>query len=152
MFQTTRSHFAAHCKKADFHPDVTFRDGKPVSQCGSDLPGDFTNTVEFSSPRQQSAQISILAVTHISVQNGIYALGKVHMRTTLSLSSYSNIDFETVPMFIGVTMALPRSVKDWRSSSASAFYASLLQTVDGVVFLALCPQVVSQVPQYCRSS
>ena len=100
----------------------------------------------------QSAQISILAATHISVQNGIYALGKAHMRTTLSLSSYSNIDLETVAMFVEVTMALPRSIKDWRSSSASAFYASLLQTIGGVMLLALCPQVVSQAPQYCRSN
>ena len=39
-----------------------------------------------------------------------------------------------------------------RSSSASSFYASLLQAIDGVMSLALCPQVVSQAPQHLRSS
>ena len=33
------------------------------------------------------------------------------------------------------------------SSSVSFFHASLLQAVDGVMSLALCPQVVSQAPQ-----
>ena len=39
-----------------------------------------------------------------------------------------------------------------RSSSASVFQASLLRAIDGVMPLALCPQVVSQAPQYFRSS
>ena len=39
-----------------------------------------------------------------------------------------------------------------RSSSASSFLASLLQAIDGVMSLALCPQVVSQAPQHFRSS
>ena len=39
-----------------------------------------------------------------------------------------------------------------RSSSASSFHASLLQAIDGLVSLALCPQVVSQAPQHFRSS
>ena len=38
------------------------------------------------------------------------------------------------------------------SFSASSFKASLLQAINGVVSLALCPQVVSQVPQHFRSS
>ena len=35
-----------------------------------------------------------------------------------------------------------------RSLSASSFYAALLQAIDGVMSLALCPQVVSQDPQH----
>ena len=38
------------------------------------------------------------------------------------------------------------------SFSASSFNASLLQAINGVVSLALCPQVLSQVPQHFRSS
>ena len=48
-------------------------------------------------------------------------------------------------------MALSRPFK-WRSSSASSFHASLLQAIDGVMSLALCPQVVSQASQHFRSS
>ena len=48
-------------------------------------------------------------------------------------------------------MALSRPFKG-RSSSASSFHASLLQAIDGVVSLALCPQVVSQASQHFRSS
>ena len=47
-------------------------------------------------------------------------------------------------------MALSRPFKG-RSSSASSFHASLLQAIDGVVSLALCPQVVFQAPQQFRS-
>ena len=39
-----------------------------------------------------------------------------------------------------------------RSSNASSFHASLHQVIDGVMSLALCPQVVSQAPQHFRSS
>ena len=39
-----------------------------------------------------------------------------------------------------------------RSSSASAFYASLLQAIDGVMPLALCPQGVSQASQHFKAS
>ena len=39
-----------------------------------------------------------------------------------------------------------------RSSRASSFNASLLQAIDGVLSLALCPQVVSQASQHFRSS
>ena len=39
-----------------------------------------------------------------------------------------------------------------RSYSASSFHAFLLQAIDGVMSLALCPQVVSQDPQHLNSS
>ena len=48
-------------------------------------------------------------------------------------------------------MAVSRPFKG-RSSGASSFHASLLQAIDGVMSLALCPQVVSQASQHIRSS
>ena len=45
-----------------------------------------------------------------------------------------------------------RFVCQGRSSSAYSFHASLLQAIDGVMSLALCPQVVSRAPQHFRSS
>ena len=45
----------------------------------------------------------------------------------------------------------PLSSFQRRSSSAFSFHASLLQTIDGLMFLVLCPQVVSQAPQRFRS-
>ena len=45
---------------------------------------------------------------------------------------------------------LPSS--EGRSSSASSFHASLLQAIDGVMSLVLCPQVVSQASQHFGSS
>ena len=41
----------------------------------------------------------------------------------------------------------PLSSFEGRSSSGFSFHASLLQAIDGVMFLALCPQVVSQASQ-----
>ena len=46
----------------------------------------------------------------------------------------------------------PHSSFQGRSSSASSFHASLFQAIDGVMSLALCPQVMSQVGQHFRSS
>ena len=43
-----------------------------------------------------------------SVQDDIYALGKAHMRSTPSLRSFPNVAFETVPVFVLLTMALSR--------------------------------------------
>ena len=45
----------------------------------------------------------------------------------------------------------PLSSFQGRSSSASSFHVSLLQVIDIVMNLALCPQVVSQAPQHFRS-
>ena len=54
------------------------------------------------------------AVLVSSVQDGIYALGKAHMRSTPSLRSFPNVAFETVPMFVRLTMALSRPFKEDR--------------------------------------
>ena len=47
-----------------------------------------------------------------SVQDGIYVLGKAHMCSTPSHRSFSSVVFETVPMFIWLTMALSRPFKE----------------------------------------
>ena len=64
--------------------------------------------------------------------------------------------FPQRPLWNGSSVRLvddgPLSSFQGRSSSASSFYASLLQAIDGVVFPALCPQVVSQAPQHFGSS
>ena len=86
-----------------------------------------------------------------SVEDCIYALQKAHMRSVPSLRSFPNVAFETVPTFTWLTMALSRLFKEG-SSSASSSHASLLQAIDGVMSLALCPQVVSQAPQHFGSS
>ena len=54
-------------------------------------------------------------------------------------------------MFVRLMMAHFRPFKG-RSSSDSSFHASLLQTIDVVMSLALCLQVVSQDPQHFRSA
>ena len=46
----------------------------------------------------------------------------------------------------------PLSSFQRRSSSASSFHTFLLRAIDGVMSLALCPQVVSQTAQHFRSS
>ena len=55
----------------------------------------------------QSFQIfsGSLLRTVSSVEDGIYALGKAHMRSTRSLGSFPNVAFETVAMFVWLTMA-----------------------------------------------
>ena len=94
--------------------------------------------------------VSHFVIEFNSVQDGIYALRKAHMRSTLSLRSFPNIAFETVPMFVWLTLALSR-FSEGRSSSASSFNASLFLVINGVISLALCPQVVSQASQHFRS-
>ena len=47
-----------------------------------------------------------------SVQDGIYALRKAHMRFTPSLSSFPNVTFETVPDFVWLMMALSHLFKE----------------------------------------
>ena len=54
------------------------------------------------------------SVQFSSVQDGIYALGIAHMRSTQSLKSFSNVAFETVPMFVWLTLALSRPFKEDR--------------------------------------
>ena len=86
-----------------------------------------------------------------SVQDGGYALGKAHMHSIQSLRSFPNVALETVPMLVWLTMALSRPLKQdrWAFSLSTPY---LLQAIDGVMSLALCPHVVSQAPKHFRSS
>ena len=45
-------------------------------------------------------------------EDGIYALGKPHMRSIPSLRFFFPVSFETVPMFVWLTMALSRRFKE----------------------------------------
>ena len=72
------------------------------------------------------------------------------MLFTQSLRSIPNIVFETVPFLAWLTMAPFRPFKGDRRQLPVA--TPLAQAVGGVTFLALCPQVMSQVPQHFRSS
>ena len=97
----------------------------------------------------------------------------LYKKTTL----YSSVQFKTVSMhlekpiyvFHSVSQKFPQccllngsnvcliddgplSSFQGRSSSTSSFNASLLQVIDGVMSLALCPQVVSEASQHFRSS
>ena len=45
-------------------------------------------------------------------EDGIYALGKPHMRSVPSLRFFFPVSFETVPMFVWLTMALSRRFKE----------------------------------------
>ena len=49
-----------------------------------------------------------------SVLDGIYALGKAHMRSTPSLRRFPKVVFEMIPMFVCLTMALSRPFKEDR--------------------------------------
>jgi len=97
-------------------------------------------------------------------------------RNALGLDFYSSVQFKMAPMRSEkptcaplrpseVSPALPlkysnvRLIDDdpfssfqGRLASTSSFHAPLLQVIDGVMSLALCPQVVSQAPQHFRSS
>ena len=88
-------------------------------------------------------------VSFSAVQDGIYELGKAHiMRPTPSIRSFPNVLFETVPMFVWLTMALSRPFKEDRLALP---ISTLLSSRRSMVWCP-CPQVVSQIPQHFRSS
>ena len=77
-------------------------------------------------------QLFLSSVQFSSVQDGIYGLGKAHMRSTPSLRRFPNVAFETVPI-VGLFDDGPLSSFQGRSSGASSYNASLLQAIDGVM-------------------
>ena len=59
------------------------------------------------------------SVQFSSVQDGIYALGKIHTRSTPSLGVFPNVSLETVPMLVYVWLTVePFSSSPGRSLSA----------------------------------
>ena len=63
--------------------------------------------------------------------------------------------FQLIIFFPCLQCVYVRMIDDGPLSSfqgRSSFHASLLQAIDGVMSLALCPQIVSRAPQHFRSS
>ena len=94
------------------------------------------------------ARLEEYTVQFASDQDGIYALGKSHIRATQSLWRFPNVAFDTVRL----TDDGPFSSFQRISLSVSAFHAALLQATGGVMLSTLSPQVVFQAPQHIRSS
>ena len=68
------------------------------------------------------------------------------------LGRFPSVACEHVPQIRLTDDSMNLSSFQRRSPSASSFYVSLLQVIDGVMPLALCPRVVPQCPQHFRSS
>ena len=85
------------------------------------------------------------------VEDGIYALGKPHMRSIPSHRLFFS-SFLWNGSNVRLTDDGPLSSFQRILSSTFSFQASLLQAIDGAMSLALCPQVVAQAPQLSRSS
>ena len=84
----------------------------------------------------------------------IYALGRAHnLYVRLRLRVFPSISFETVPVFVCLTMTLSLSLLSFqgRSSSASSFHGYLLQAIDGVMSLVLCQQTMTRAHPHFRS-
>ena len=68
-------------------------------------------------------------MTSSSVQDGIYVFRQAHVRSTPSLRNFPNVAFETVPVFVLLTMTLSFQ---GRLPSASSFHTSFLQAINGL--------------------
>ena len=75
-----------------------------------------------------------------SLHYGMFALGKARLCSTPCLSSFTSVAIETVPMLVGLAMALPRPFTE-ESSSASSFNAPLFRAITDVILSALRPQL-----------
>ena len=95
-----------------------------------------------------------VSVQLTSEQDGIYALRKAHMQPPPppppSLRNSPNVAFETVLMFVCLTMAI--SFFQIRLSSASLSTPLSSRRSMVVTSLALCLQVVSQAPEHFKYS
>ena len=87
-----------------------------------------------------------------SVQDDIYALRKAHNYVFHPVSQKFPQHCLGNSPNVHLTDDGPLSSFQGRLSSASSFHAFLFQTINGVMSLALCPQVVSQASQHFRSS
>ena len=87
-----------------------------------------------------------------SVQDGIYVLGKASIYALHPISQKCPQCCLWNSSNVHLTDDGHLSSFQERASSASSFHTFLLQATDGVMFLALCPQVVSQASQHFMSS
>ena len=89
---------------------------------------------------QSSVEADVVRVQFCSVQFKMVSirLEKPICAPPPSLRSFPNFAFETVPVFVWLTMALACPSKE---DHLASFNASLLQAVSGVMSLALCSQV-----------
>ena len=83
-------------------------------------------------------------VQFASYQDGIYALGKSHMRATKSLRRFPNVAFNTVHLIDDGPFSSFQRI----SLSVSSFHAAPLLAIVGVMLSALSPQVVFQAPKH----
>ena len=81
------------------------------------------------------------------IQVGIYkCLGKRNMRFNPCLKSLPKIAVETVPIFAWLATALSRPFKVSSTADFFFLFPSLLQTIDGVMFLAPRLQAMPEAP------
>ena len=85
-----------------------------------------------------------------SVQDGMYALSKAHMRSTPSLRSFPNVALETVPILVWLMIALSHPLKE------DCWALPLSTPLSSRRSMVWCPwlcarKVVSQAPQHFRS-
>ena len=102
-------------------------------------------------PLCHAARQDVWLTGDCSVQDGIYALGKAHMRSTPSPRIFPNVAFETVPMFVLLTMALSRPFKEDRLALPLSTSLSSRRSVVRCPWLC-APHVVSQASQHFRPS
>jgi len=79
-----------------------------------------------------------VAVHFSSLQRGICALGKAHIRFTPPLRGFPSVAFETVPMFVWLTMVLSHPFKEDRRVLLLSTHLSS-RPFDGVSVLGSVP-------------
>ena len=79
-------------------------------------------------PAWKAFNLLLLVCLFSVVQGGIYTLGKAHMRSIPSFRRFPNVAFETVPMFVWLTMALSCPFKEDRLALLF-FHTYLLQPI-----------------------
>ena len=122
-----------------------------VCVCVCVLDRDTETQREREREREMACQMIVKKMLS-SVSAHMFVLRKAHLRSTLSLGNSPVFFFETAIVFAGLTDIGHASYLDGRSSNVAPLYTSLLQTVDRLTFLAMCPQGVSRAPQHLASS
>lgn len=85
---------------------------------------------QFSSFPVRSVRFSV-------IKNGISGFGKTHVRSNSSLVRFPSVAFQNTSSASLIDTNGPTSSFQGRLSTAAFFYASLLQTIDGVTWLSV---------------